>query len=302
MEIADYTKKPILEFENKYLVLNPKGNFKKLFIGLIIAGAAIFVLALYIALFELESEKIANISFAAFFVPGFLGFLYINYLFEARKKKIEEEIPNVLLLASSLPNGAGLGKVIAFMAETGTGPMQEEFKIAENQIKFGMPIEKAFENMNKRVCSDSFGRACDLIINGLNSGANMQQIFRETADDFLETNSIIRERAANATIQKYTLLLAGGFLVPLILGLLTGTTNSMGNNPIDLEIGLDAEAKKGIVEAALNGSLIYIFEYSIIAAVFVAFHEGNSKKAVVYAAFLVPCGMITYLAASGFKF
>jgi len=267
----------------------------------ILAGALLFLLVLFYGLFVAESERLAVFSFPAFFVPIVLNYFYKLYLFEARKKKIEDEVPDLLLLASSLPEKTRVEKLVSFMAETSEGPLGEEFKKAKSEIKAGVNLEAALENIKKRNKSLALNRAIDLLLNALNSGAKMNTVFRETAEDFIETNSILRERSANTTIEKYTLLLAGGIIVPLILGLLAGMVSGFNFSSIsELGIGISEAERNSIVEASLLGNLIYIVEYALIASAFVAFQEGGQKKTVLYAVLLVPISLIVYFIGKGF--
>ncbi|MCR4336023.1 MAG: type II secretion system F family protein [archaeon] len=267
----------------------------------IIVGAIFFISVLYIGLFVFASENLAMFSVPVFFLPLVLNYFYKIYLFEKRKRKIEETVPDLLLIASSLPGKIGFEKLVGFMAETSEGPLREEFEKAKTELKLGVSLENAFENIKKRNKSLALNRAIDLILSALNSGAEMNIVFRETAEDFIETNSILRERNANTTIEKYTLLLAGGIIVPLILGLLAGMISGFNFSAIsELGIGMSESLRKEIVEAALLGNILYISEYALIASAFVAFQEGNQKKTVLYAALLVPIGLIVYFLGKGF--
>ena len=260
-------------------------------------GAALSMIVLYYGLFVAESGKIAALALAAFFLPAALNYFFRLYFFEARKKKIEEDVPDMLLLASSLPERTGVRQLVSFMASSGNGALSAEFRKAENEIIAGSSIEESFERMKLRNKSLALGRALDLLLNALRSGAEMSSAFRETAQDFMETNSILRERAANATIEKYTMLVAGGLIVPLVLGMLAGMISSFNfSSMADLGIGMGEAARKEIVESALLGNILYIAEYALIASAFVAFQEGNSKKAVLYASVLVPLSIGAYYA------
>ncbi len=273
-------------------------NYKKGLRGFLTESGAIgfvfFIIILYLGLFESKSEKIVILSFFTFLVPFVINYFYKKYLFEAKKKKIENDIPDMLLIASSIPYGAGVEKIISFMAETDS-ELGEEFKKAESEIDAGSTIESAFERMKNRNKSLQLNRALDLILNSLILGADMKNTFRETAEDFIQTNSIFRERSASMTIEKYTLLLAGGIIVPLVLGMISGLVSGFNFSAIsEIGIGLTEVDRNKLVEACLIGNMIYIAEYALIASFFVAMQEGNSKKAVVYSIIILPLSFIAY--------
>ena len=266
-----------------------------------LAGAALALIALCLGFFYAHSWKIALFSLPAFFLPGALRYFYTLYIIERRKLRIGEEVPDLLLLASSMPPGTGVEKVIGFMASTSSGPLGEEFRATERQILSGMPVHEALHRMKMRNGSQALSRALDLIISALNTGAEMNAVFREAAEDSLETNSMLRERAAGMTVEKWTLLLAGGVIVPLVLGLITGMVSGMDFTTIsELGIGMPEKQRIELVEASMLANIVYIFEYAVLASCFVAFQEGGQKKAVVYAMALVPLGMLVYLLGKGF--
>jgi len=264
-------------------------------------GAACAIAVLYLGLFIFRSEKISFFSIFAFFLPGVIWYFHTLYLAQVRLRKIEDEVPDLLLLASSMPEGTGAEKVIGFMAKTSRGPLAQEFEIARQQIYSGMPVHQALLLMKRRNNSRPLGRALDLIISSLNTGASMGSLFRETAEDFMETNSILRERGASMTVEKYTLLLAGGIIVPLVLGLICGMVGGMDFSAIsELGVGMGEKQRAELVGASMLANIIYISEYALLASAFVAFQEGNQRKAVVYAIVLLPLGLLVYFAGKGF--
>tara|TARA_Y100000310_G_scaffold339920_1_gene434121 strand:- start:5068 stop:5955 length:888 start_codon:yes stop_codon:yes gene_type:complete len=288
------------EFDKTLKQINFSRGINGFFQESIVIGAVLFVAIIYLGLFVGKSENLAMFSVPIFFLPLLLNYFYRIYLFEKRKRKIEEEIPDLLLIASSLPDKTGFENLIRFMAETSEGPLGKEFEKAKAELQLGVSLENAFENIKKRNKSLALNRAIDLVLSALNSGAEMNVVFRETAEDFIETNSILRERNANTTIEKYTLLLAGGIIVPLILGLLAGMISGFNFSAIsELGIGMSENQRKEIVEAALIGNVLYISEYALIASGFVAFQEGNQKKTILYAVLLIPIGLIVYFLGKG---
>ena len=290
----------VKNFEETLKVLNYKKGLDGFLRDSVILGSLLGIGILYYALIIENNEKFASLSLIGFFLPLILNYFYILYLFEKRKKKIEEEIPDLLLIASSLPEKTSIEKVVHFMAEDNT-ELSQEFRLVQKDLKTGLSIEEALEKMKKRNKSLSLNRAIDLLINALRTGAEMNTVFRETAEDFMETNAILRERTANTTVEKYTLLLAGGIIVPLILGLLAGMVSGFNFSTIsELGIGLTETARKEIVEASLLGNLIYIIEYALIASAFVAFQENNQKKTVLYASILTPISIVVYFLGKGF--
>lgn len=189
-------------------------------------------------------------------------------------------------------------KAIEFISESGYGALSDEFGKAVLEMRKGASFRESMENMKKRNRSEVLDRALGLLAQGYDSGADMGSTFREAASDLLESNAILRERNSTLVIEKYTLLLAGGLIVPLVLGLISGLVAGFDFSALgELGIGAGEAERAGLLEAAMFANVAYIAEYSLLASLFVANQEGNLKKSLVYAALLVPIGQIAYVLA-----
>ncbi len=268
---------------------------KMLPLGLICSGAVIFFAAS-----TGQGEKTYFLAFPAFFAPALAAHLLRLYSLEERKRKIEEQTPDLLLLASSLPGVSSLPKIAQFMAVGNSGPLAEEFAIARAEMAAGMPAEEALSRIGKRNSSAALTRAIGMIIAALDSGANMRLAFRETAEDFMHTQSIMRERAAATAMQKYTLLLAGGALVPFILGKLGAMVEGFSLSSVsEIGIGMPQAQRISMQSAVSLASAVYIAEFALIASAFIAMQEGRPRRAIVYALGLLPAGLLVYFLSRG---
>jgi pilus assembly protein TadC len=227
--------------------------------------------------------------------PLILKFFYIQYLEEKTLREKEKLMPDVLLHASSFPKGISTVEIIKHLSNTKFKLISNEFKRVEREIRKGASVSEALSNFKKRNKSRIISRAINLLIQGHESGAEMSEVFRETAQNILETQGIIRERNSALTIEKYTLLFAGGIIVPLILGLLTALIQGFDFNALkELSIGLSKQNRKELLSSAMLGNQVYIIEYAIIASIFVANMENNSRKALIYSLILLPPSIISY--------
>ena len=84
----------------------------------------------------------------------------------------------------------------------------------------------------------------------------------------------------------------------MILGLIASMIGKMDFSFIS-ELGLGASElqRKQLFETAILANYLYIFEYALLASVFVAWQENNSSKAVIYAIILVPLSLGAYFIA-----
>ncbi|MEW6295779.1 MAG: type II secretion system F family protein [Candidatus Diapherotrites archaeon] len=294
-----FGKKSRIEFEEMLKENECKKNLEGIIKESLLHGAVAATILFSILIF-LEFPFFYSIIFSltAFFAPLILQYSFQLLLFEKRKREKERMVPDLLLQASLFPRGTATTKIISYMAKTEFGLLSKEFKKVNSEIRKGASIEKALSRMQQRCKSKIVERAADLLIQGHSSGAEMHSVFKETAEDVLETQSIIRERNATTTIEKYTVLMAAAIIVPLILGLIVGLIEGLNFQGIaELSLGLSSKERKALLEAALTANFSYIIEYSLIASIFISHHEGNKKKAIIYSLILIPASIITYTIA-----
>ncbi len=247
------------------------------------------------ALTGLNQVYSALLFFACLFFPGIMHYFFQLFLFEKNKREKENLVPDILLQASIFPKGTPITKIMQYVSESGYGLMSKEFRKAFLETEKGKTTEEALKGISKRSKSKIISRAINLLIQGNNSGAEMNKVFKEAAEDILETQSIIRERIASTLIQKYTLILAGGIIVPLLLGILTGFVKNMNFYGIsELGLGMQETQRNAVISSALTANQFYIIEFALIASFFIAQQEGNAKKALIYSVVLIPLGIACY--------
>lgn len=292
-----FSKEKISSFEESLGEENIEEFLRKSFVQ----GAVLLLIGIgAAALLGLGVLYITIIALVLLFLPLAINYFVATWVFESNKRKKELLVPDLLLQASIFPKGTSMNRIIRYMGEQDYGLLSNEFRKAETEMRKGASVEEALSGIKNRSKSRVIERAVNLLVQGYKSGADMGPIFKETAEDILETNQILRERVSTLVVEKYTLIFAGGIIVPVVLGLLSGMVSGMNFSVIEsLELGMNSAQRKEIFEAALLGTQIYILEYAAIASFFIATQEGNSKKAVIYAAFLIPASLIAYTLAKG---
>ncbi len=223
-----------------------------------------------------------------------------DFLARQRSSAMDRALPDALYNASSVAGFSAFEEVLEALSR-GKGPLAAEFSRVRNDASLGRSPPDALHAAGRRNDSRSFRRVCGLLATGYAMGADMAVALREAADDISDTASAVRERAAGLAIEKWTLLLAGGVVVPFTLGMMVSLTSSLDLGALsDFGVGLGGTEKSDLHEAAVLGNEIYLAAYSLLAAFFVAHLEGKIERALPYALALVPASSIIFnLAKSG---
>ncbi|MBI5553514.1 MAG: type II secretion system F family protein [Candidatus Diapherotrites archaeon] len=261
-----------------------------------LAGFVLFAATGCLALLtEQETFVFPLALIGSFLATGVLLYFGWSYRADLARKNMETNIPDLLLQASIFPAGTPLTEILAHASQNDFGLLSGEFSNALQEIRRGAPVPLALQNISLRTRSAIVDRAVQLLLMGYRSGMDTAELFRETAEDLLKTQGILAERRAGTLIQKYTLLLAGSILVPLILGLIAHTVTRMDFGAMNgMMGGMSAVSRQELLAATLLANQIYIAEYAVLASVFAAFLEGRPKKSILYVLFLLPFSLLLY--------
>ncbi len=292
-----FSGKEISDFEMQ-LVANNRGDFYGFLVQTLLRAVLLACGILAVA-FSMNADIDFWAGVSVLIVPFVfvIAYFWELYRFEVRKRSIEGEVPNALLYASSLPRGTTALELLRALEGAKFGELSKELGKAGKEIERGASPENALMGVAERNRSMVLRRAMSLLAQGESSGAEMSRVYRESAEDLLEMRNVVRERLAMTAVQKYTLLAAAGIVVPMVLGLVGGMAGRM--DALSISELLEGAGSESLFEAAMLGNIIYLAEFSVIAAVFVGLLEGNLKKAVLYAMFLLPASLAVYYLSMG---
>ncbi len=186
-----------------------ESNKRNLTLPLAIIIALIFVTSLK---FE---EKIAVLIFLSIvsMIP-----LLKEFKKTIKREKIEKNLPDALLLISTLPKGSHIHHIISKIASSNIEGVSDEFRYVERQINANINVESALLDMVKRIKSPMLERVVDVLLNAFKAGGNVNERIAEIADDVLAYFELRREQTSLLSMQKYTVI-AGMILVPIVLGI-----------------------------------------------------------------------------------
>ncbi|MCK4883498.1 MAG: type II secretion system F family protein [Candidatus Diapherotrites archaeon] len=268
--------------------------------------ASLFLIFLAFAIVDLFGTNVSMKAILLFFSlvsPPMLVFFIARLVCARRVNQIELFLPDALYQMSSFPTGSPIESSLLSVSSSGYPWLSEEFALTLKQINAGSPVPEAFESLWRRCNSPLVRRACVLLSQGYSTGFDMSNALREVADDIYEVRSLYRESQASLAIEKYTLILAGAFFVPAILGILLGMVSSLDfSGLVDIGFGMESAVKKEVLENAVFGTHVYLALYSIIASFFLGLQEGDIRKGVLYSALILPCALFVFLFFSGLIF
>ena len=212
-----------------------------------------------------------------------------------KSHNIEENLADALFQMSSTADFSTLENTLLNISESNYGELSDEFKITYNEIKNGKSFKSALNALGSRNDSDFLKKAVDVLIISYETGSDSSEALREIAEEVSKNLEIQRQRNSSTFVQRITLLAAGAFIIPLILGILVSMVDSFDFSGI-AEFGLNSMDTSLIILA----NQIYIIEYGILAAFFISFQEDRKEKFWFYFLLMTPIALILFnLAKSG---
>lgn len=208
---------------------------------LVFQSVVVYLVAMPVILYFLKLSLIvsAAIFIGAIPVAFFLPYLILSSRAEKRKEKIEQVLPDALLLMSSnLRSGLTIDKAFMLSARDEFGPLAEEIRLAASDMFSGVPPKEAFESLQERTNSELFEETLRLIINGIKSGGDITQLLDSSAKDIRETLDMRKEAASNVATYSVLIAMAAVVGAPFLFAvsnfLVTTLTDLFSNVAIDV--------------------------------------------------------------------
>ena len=258
-----------------------KGQLPK---GVIISIAVALVLMLPISM-QLKAVALALVLLAA------LSLFVKRHVEDAKTGKLEANLPNALLLISSLPKGTSFQKVVERLANSELEGVREEFRKTYNQLRANISPEAAIRDMIERNRSPLLAKVMETMDQVYRAGGNVNERITEMADDLLLFQETRREQNSTMAMQKYSVIL-GMLIMPLVLAMAIGIAGRMGSIvKVSMDLGWIAE---GLIPTylAINAGIISDFCASL---------ESDRSKELVYFSALAAASIAIFLVVSSVK-
>jgi len=150
----------------------------------------------------------AIIAIVAFPVPR----LILRYLRIKRLAKFNEQLEDALgSMSSSLKAGFSINQALESIADENRPPISIEFRLLVQELRLGVPLDEALNNMCKRIESDDFELVTVAIITARQTGGELTSVPERLA-------SVIRERLR--IYRKVNALTAQGRMQAIVIGIM----------------------------------------------------------------------------------
>jgi tight adherence protein B len=152
------------------------------------------------------------------FAVGALGVLIIFVLYRrAYLTKLEDQLADTIyLMARSLRTGMSLEQAIEMIGERGIQPLASEFKRCDAQIKLGLPVSVALENMAKDLQMIDFNALVSTVAVFQTTGGNLPMLLDRLASQARDRSNM-RKHFRTTTALARVSIIPIGLAVPTIL-------------------------------------------------------------------------------------
>ena len=155
---------------------------------------------------------------------AYLPYYYLKFRNRRYVTKFEEYLPNALaIISNSLKVGHGLEAAIAAVTETAPHPVSKEFETLRAEMKLGVPIQTAMQNLYQRIKSPELQVFVTGVVVHQDLGGNLSEILdhlEETTRERFALKREIKALSAQGVMSSWIL-----FSMPLVAALIWFVTD-----------------------------------------------------------------------------
>lgn len=219
-----------------------------------------------------------------------------KYLTNQKRKALELALIDEVLLLSSQPKANDLKQILTKLSSSKHRIVKTEFTQLLKKTENGHSIRELFFVLSKKYNSEILDRFLELLQNTITTGTVSITDYRSFASNFIKSKQLIEERKSALLMQKYTIIFAGGLIVPGILGIVIKLVKKLTSS-LDFSIlqSFQAQASNpALFNICYVCSIIYLLEYVIISSIYLGLLESDIKKAIVYVVFMQPIAIAIF--------
>ncbi|UTI65893.1 type II secretion system F family protein [Paraconexibacter antarcticus] len=158
---------------------------------------------------------------------------YVRRTGRLRLDRIERALPDVIdLVVVSVESGQGFAQAMSTAADRTPGPLGEELRLTLQEQRFGLPMDKALENLNARADTPNMRSFVRGVVQGERLGVSIGQIMRNIAREMrLRRRAAAEERAQKTSVKilfPLVFLILPSLFIVLLVPALLGLGDSVG--------------------------------------------------------------------------
>ena len=264
------------------------------------------------------------ISFVVFYIIVNVGnYVFLNLRKDARRKAVDEVLPDFLLLASAnVRAGMTVDQALWYAAKPEFGLLSEEVTVIAKRSFAGEPLDKSLDALAARFDSKTLKRAVILIKQAMASGGEIASILERTGEDARKMQILRKEIAASLIMYVIFIAFAAAFATPFLFSVshqllvrlesvfaqvptiniqemtsqMASTTGSVPRSFINLQIGrLPITSQAFFIYTIVMLIVTNTFSSLIIGVI----HKGDKKEGLKYLPILLVVSLTVYLLTNG---
>lgn len=145
------------------------------------------------------------------------SYVYLMLRIDSRRKKMEEYLPDFLLLsAANVRGGMNIDQALWYAAKPEFGLLSVEVELVARRTFGGEPVDKALDRLGARFASRSLNRAISLIKQGMATGGEIANILERTGEEARETQIIKKEISTSLLMYVIFIAFAAAVATPFL--------------------------------------------------------------------------------------
>lgn len=289
-EIAPRLKLIQKKFDDMCVQNGVKKGAEGLVYAAVIQGAGLFVLAWTFFLRNPTWDAFwASVLSAAAFGPILVNAAWVVVKHEQDTHTLEQQSADGLQVLASIPHTLSFRDQLSWIARVAPKPIQGEWSALLARISAGKNPQEALNEWCEGRVSPILDSVRTLLARTYSAGTPFGTPARTLAEEITQHHASLHERRAILLVEKYTILLAGGMLVPFLLGIIAGV---VGVLPLSSEF--TSPHAPALFETTLMSMRGYLFLYAILAGLFVGYQDGKPAQSMIYILVLLPSAQLAY--------
>lgn len=137
------------------------------------------------------------LAIAAALVGGMVPLIVVNRMRKKRSNQFSEQLPDALdLIGSALRAGHALAGGFTIVADEFPDPIAQEFRDVTDELRVGLSLREALQNMNGRVSDRNLPILIVAILIAQETGGNMAEVLANTSLTIRERFRMLRDMDA----------------------------------------------------------------------------------------------------------